>query len=249
MGINIKMIRLFLTILFVSISLGCSKYEIQGKTTEEIYNHFYPVLTSMESGWSEINEAIDFVEEAYKLYPKDAKIQKLMAQGIAKRARLFSKQEKYFEAEQFAKRALELDKGNIEAYGVLSSVYKSVSDIDASIDQSKKILAIDSKNYDAAGNIGYLACVNNKHQEALKYSLYALEIFPENPLYEEDKLLKLVLKYCVGYSSSHIPSKNQLSIRYLTEFTDEAVNFTTFNPLFPKFVQSASSILEKLGKK
>ncbi len=241
---NKKILINCFSILFLCI-FGCSRYEIEGKSPKEIYDHYIPILTNLETSKSELIKTIEEVELVYKMFPNEPMIKKLRSQSLSRLSDMYLRQKSIEDAMKYANLALELDRKNIEAYEVLSSAYWVEGDIDASFNQSKKILRLDPNNYYAAGNIGYGSCFNNRHEDSVKFSLLALKLFPKNPKYEEDKRRVLELKYCVGYSYYFLGNK-KMSEKYLAEFLAEAENFETFDPNFPAIYDSGKRILKRI---
>lgn len=225
--------------------ISCRKYDLEGKTPEEVYAHFYSIFSNDDIGRSDLIDAIDLVESAYKTFPNDFRIIKLRSISLAKLANLYLLQKDNEQAEKFANLSIELDKSNTDARHTLSYIYWARGEVEKTLEQNKKILKIDQNDYHAASDIGFISCVNNRHKDSIKYSLLALKLFPESPVYEEDKKKKLQLIFCVGYSN-HFVGQDQMAGIYLADFLDQAKNFKTWDSKFPQYIISAEVIMKNI---
>ena len=158
----------------------------------------------MEDG--DYNLAVDVLKEAESLKPMSAYIKKDIGECyyfLARSAVDAGKRKECLELSKgYLKKALELKPDMIEAMYVMSLLlFFGYNDIDAAIDEAKKILTIDPKNIDAHFALGRFYYEEGEYGRALNEYITLTKILPKNSPKRkkvEENILKINRMESVG---------------------------------------------------
>lgn len=175
-----------------------SQYSLSSLSTEEKSDKIKinSLFTQAEKFFKneQLTESLTKAEQVMRLQPRHYQACSLIAQ-------IYANLGNYHKAEQYSKRAIELDPLSVKPYYIMAHIFEEKGDLEQAKYWYKKIIYLSPTSIEAYLDLAAIYEINNEMQRAIKMRNSALKILENIP---PDSLLESVEKITAGELVTHV---------------------------------------------